>query len=262
MHRAIDTLYIPLQWESLPIEAIFVSQETKFGADAINGKRKKEKKQPIEVVIVPFSLAEDGKPISASRIREGTIDSNGLLYIRPDWLSEKRKLPESLRHIFQKPFDTLITNFSSWFFTANINPKMLISVGDVATKSLNAENLKHAISIIDFLVRRKEQFYSIRDHGFLGDEKVLTVENPAGFVTPSLLKAVMQAFSLVKEHGRVVIRIVGEEDLAVLPVLVSAPLDWTIIYGQPNQGIVVVRVTEENKARARSLFAQFLPSSV
>lgn len=255
----IDTIYIPLQWDSLPIETIFVSLETKFGADAINKKREKEGKQPLDTIIVSLTLAEDGKPISASRIRDGIIDRDGKPYLYPEWFLQERKLTEDVRFILQKPFDTLIVNFSSWFVHTKLSPKTLITVGDVVTKSLNLAGLKHPISVVDFLVRREKQFRDITEHGFLGTEFVITVKNPAGFITPSLLHGIVQAFDEVKNGNRVVIYVDGEEDLAVLPMLLRAPLGWTILYGQPNKGVVVVSVSEENKERARALFAKFLP---
>lgn len=258
----IDTIYIPPQWESLPIEAIFVSLETKFGADAINKKREQEGKRPLEVIIVSLILAEDGKPISASRIRDGIIDRNGKPYLYPEWFLQERKLTEDVRFILQKPFDTLIVNFSSWIAHTKLIPKTLITVGDVVTKSLNLAGLKHPISVVDFLVRRKKQFRDITEHGFLGTEFVINVKNPAGFITPSLLYGIAQAFDKVKNGNRVVIYVDGEEDLAVLPMLLRAPLGWTILYGQPNKGVVVVSVSEENKEQARALFAKFLPPSL
>lgn len=255
----IDTIYIPPQWDSLPIEAIFVSLETKFGADAINKKREKEGKRSLEVIIIPLTLAEDGKSISASRIRDGIIDRDGKPYLYPEWFLQERKLTEDVRFIVQKPFDTLIVNFSSWLAHTKLTPKTLITVGDVVTKSLNLASLKHPISVVDFLVRREKQFRDITEHGFLGTEFVINVKNPAGFITPSLLHGTVQAFDKVQDGSRVVIYVDGEEDLAVLPMLLAAPLGWTILYGQPNSGVVEVRVTEKNKRRARLLFSQFTP---
>jgi len=49
----------------------------------------------------------------------------------------------------------------------------------------------------------------------------------------------------------------GEEDLAVLPVLLIAPLGFSIFYGQPNEGLVQVQVTEENKEQAYQFVNSF-----
>ena len=49
----------------------------------------------------------------------------------------------------------------------------------------------------------------------------------------------------------------GEEDLAVLPVVLLAPLDSLVFYGQRNQGLVLVKVTEEKKSEFVKILARF-----
>ena len=56
---------------------IIVSPETKNIADEINIKRKENGKKELNIFVVPFVLAEDGKPISSTRILNKEIDSKG-----------------------------------------------------------------------------------------------------------------------------------------------------------------------------------------
>ncbi len=56
---------------------IVVSPETYETAVLLNEEREKTEKKPIEIVKVDFVLAEDGKPISDSRILKGEIDKAG-----------------------------------------------------------------------------------------------------------------------------------------------------------------------------------------
>jgi uncharacterized protein (UPF0218 family) len=53
---------------------------------------------------------------------------------------------------------------------------------------------------------------------------------------------------------KVQIVIDGEEDIVALPFLMFAPVDWVVCYGQPNEGLVIVKITEDSKKRAESIF--------
>jgi len=58
---------------------IVVSPETHPVAEKINELRRKRGMPEIEIVLVPFVLAEDGIPISSTRIKSGEIDLHGRL---------------------------------------------------------------------------------------------------------------------------------------------------------------------------------------
>ena len=61
------------------IDAVVVSEETKARAVEINEIRKKRGLPLLEIVVIPFVLAEDGKPISTTRIRAGEVDAEGMV---------------------------------------------------------------------------------------------------------------------------------------------------------------------------------------
>ncbi|MDO8601222.1 MAG: phosphopantetheine adenylyltransferase, partial [bacterium] len=58
---------------------IVVSPETYDTAVLINQERQKLNKKPMEIVRIEFVLAQDGKPISSTRIFKGEIDGEGKL---------------------------------------------------------------------------------------------------------------------------------------------------------------------------------------
>ncbi len=60
-------------------DVIVVSPETYANAKRINNKRLELNKRPIEIVKIPYVLADDKKPISSTRIKNGEIDKNGNL---------------------------------------------------------------------------------------------------------------------------------------------------------------------------------------
>ena len=44
----------------------------------------------------------------------------------------------------------------------------------------------------------------------------------------------------------------GEEDLATLPVVAMAPDNTKVLYGQPNEGIVIITVNSTVRKRAKN----------
>ena len=56
---------------------IVVSPETEKVAMRINEERVRRGREPIEIVVMPFVLADDGRPISSTRIARGEIDEDG-----------------------------------------------------------------------------------------------------------------------------------------------------------------------------------------
>jgi len=61
------------------LEAIVVSEETEPRAREINEIRAERGLEALEIVVVPLVLAENGRPISSTRIRRGEIDEEGRL---------------------------------------------------------------------------------------------------------------------------------------------------------------------------------------
>jgi len=61
-------------------DAIIVSPETKETAIEINEIRKKKKKGVLKIIEIPFVLADDGKPISSTRIKNKEIDEEGNIF--------------------------------------------------------------------------------------------------------------------------------------------------------------------------------------
>jgi len=59
------------------VEAIVVSRETASRVPIANRLRSEKGFPPLEVVVVDYVLAEDGEPISSTRIKRGEIDRDG-----------------------------------------------------------------------------------------------------------------------------------------------------------------------------------------
>ena len=61
------------------VKALVVSEETSTKGLHLNELRAERNLPSVEIVVVPMVLAEDGKAISSTRIKNSEIDSNGNL---------------------------------------------------------------------------------------------------------------------------------------------------------------------------------------
>ena len=250
----IDDLFGPTLSGDLPIDAIVVSEESKKGAYLINQKRQELGLVPLKVVVLPLVMAEDEKIISSERIRGGEITREGKLYIKDTWLNRDIKLTENLRRSFQKPFGELLRNID---YSLGIRNHLVITVGDIATKNFNARSLGQDISVVDFKVAREKKFSNMKELGFAGNENIYKVDNPPGHITSGLFKKLAEIIKSSMQE-RIILQVNGEEDLAVLPLVLLAPLNTVIYYGQPGKGLVQVAVSEDTKNRAHSLISKLI----
>jgi len=64
---------------SAEVQALVASEETASRIELANEMRRAKGFPPLELVVVELVKAEDGRPISSTRIREGEIDTDGRL---------------------------------------------------------------------------------------------------------------------------------------------------------------------------------------
>ena len=245
---AIDNFYGPLLTSDFSVQAIAVTAQTAGMAEGINQKRKQNNLPELEVINISLGLAEDGGLISATRIRKGEINRDGRLYLNPQWQNKTLILPEALRLILQQPWAEVLDEVPE-----KIDGTKAVAIGDITVQKFNQKNVGQFLSIVDFFVQRQIKFHNLSELG-LAEKDVQKVKNPHGTITPELFQATQEAF---KDGNRKIVLVEGEEDLAVLPVLLISPLGFSVFYGQPNQGLIKVEVTEVNKERAYRMADSF-----
>jgi len=75
-------------------------------------------------------------------------------------------------------------------------------------------------------------------------DKTIHIKNPPGTITREALEAIQEA---IKSKCSVKIIVEGEEDLLTLIAVLYAPENSLVVYGQPHEGIVMVKATQEKK---------------
>lgn len=232
------------------VEAIAVTEDTIVGAASVNEARFLKGLPPLPIIEIPLVKDATGLKISSSRIRAGQAyeedgDSSGFMP------SGDLLLTEALRIQLKKPFGKLYKSVSY----IDKTDKLIVSVGDVTTKSLLSLKITPWVSVIDFVVERKKIFSDISDFGFYEPYTFYTVKNPPSTLSRNLFAVLGSTLSNTLDKS--VIFIQGEEDLAVLPAVILAPLGTAIYYGQPDEGVVRVVVDYEMKEKARKIISNF-----
>ena len=106
--------------------------------------------------------------------------------------------------------------------------------------------LKPQIQIIDGLEKRNQCIVPTDDT----INTKLSCKNPPGEITEESIQVIKKAFSC---EPPVRITVDGEEDLLVIPTCIHAPENSIVMYGQPNEGLVIVTVTPEIRAKVQKI---------
>nr|WP_283102280.1 GTP-dependent dephospho-CoA kinase family protein [Haloplanus sp. XH21] len=126
----------------------------------------------------------------------------------------------------------------------------LVAVGDVVTAHLIRAGRPPDVAVIDGRTERERVDAAIERDLPGGD---ISVTNPPATLSRDLLQALVAALDAAEPT---VIRVDGEEDLAALPAILATPRGGCVVYGQPGEGMVLVPVTDETQAHARTLFSR------
>ncbi len=172
-------------------------------------------------------------------------------------MSYQLKLPENLRPRFREIFGCLYRGKGEDTIEKLSrdlgSPTKLISVGDVTTFHLLNHGIIPDILVVDDRTKRGPA----SDRVVVGTKHKrfteISVDNPAGVITEDLIDAVGTALSK-DENVRIFVR--GEEDLAAVPAILMAPEGSAVLYGQPDEGVVVVKITLSKKEQMKNLLTE------
>ena len=158
-------------------------------------------------------------------------------------------LPENLRNKLKIPLGRLIKNndpekvqIIKQIHTENI----VITIGDATSEMLIKLGLIPFLQIVDGKEKRHERELPV-------DSSVVTnlhCVNPAGELTQQSIDTIKKSFNS-KPPIRILVD--GEEDLMVLPACLFSPENSVVMYGQPNEGLVIVRITNEIREKIQKI---------
>jgi len=156
-------------------------------------------------------------------------------------------LPENLRDSLKKPLGILIRDSDATkenILKSIPQGSFVITVGDATTEKLIGYGIIPSLQIVDGLEKRLKRelpsFYT---------KTTFSCNNPPAQITKESLDVIKKALQV--SPARITVK--GEEDLLVLPVCVLAPENAIVLYGQPNEGLVIVKINPEIRNKAQSI---------
>jgi uncharacterized protein (UPF0218 family) len=167
-------------------------------------------------------------------------------------------LPKNLRNELKFPLGELIKNSNldkEKLVRKAYDEKLVIAVGDATSQLLLNMGLIPFLHIIDGQEKRQKRPAPLPVEQ--QDIEICTeipVKNNAGEISDESFDLIKHIFEDRKTPIRLVVD--GEEDLLVLPVCLFAPENSVVMYGQPNEGLVIAEITDEVRAKVQKIVNQ------
>jgi len=130
-------------------------------------------------------------------------------------------------------------------------PPKIIAVGDVVAKNMTEHHIPTNVIVVDNKVLRKT-IKPIK----VKAETTLHVKNPSGTISQEAWTTMQEA---LKHDQLTRVLVDGEEDLFTLVAVSLAPQNTLVVYGQPNQGVVAVKVAEETRRKVQIIIDAMQP---
>jgi uncharacterized protein (UPF0218 family) len=156
------------------------------------------------------------------------------------------ELPDELRSELKEPLGAVYTDVEALLADAG-DP--IVAVGDMVTYHLIRADRWPDVALVDGKTKREAVEREVAE-AIDGFDHRLDLVNPAATLTDELLAALVDALG---RPGTVVLTVEGEEDLAALPAVLAAPDGAAVVYGQPNEGMVLATADGALRERSREL---------
>lgn len=230
------------------IDALIVSVQTKPGGDQINVIRQERQLSPLPIIEASMVSDELGGHLSSTQIRQGLVTRSGRAYA--SLFDQDIHFSADTLLCLKQPQGKLLQSNQIDEILRDKKTRVVL-VGDTITNHFVSHQLPFNLAIIDGHSNRQptNRVYAepVTDIG----------HNPPGSISSETAKRIIDLLKQSTINHNITM-VQGEEDLlAFVPSLLS-PLGGVVLYGQPNQGIVMIELTESEKVRlARMIVKTF-----
>ena len=158
-------------------------------------------------------------------------------------------LSETLREELKTPLGELIKDSNSdkeQIIKKIYSEKIVVTVGDATSELLIKMGLIPFLQIVDGKEKRHERDLPISDSVVT----TMNCKNPAGEITQQSMDTIKKSLDS-KPPIRIIVD--GEEDLLVMPVCLFAPENCVVMYGRPDEGLVIVEITSQIRQKVQNI---------
>ncbi len=154
------------------------------------------------------------------------------------------RVPEYIRSILSQPQGVLYRRRKGFVERCEVPVSPKACVGDVVCKIFDAE-----VKVVDgkTLRTRGEKLPSTTGY------RIIRVVNPR-----STISANARSLLTRPDIAGTIVVVGGEEDLLVIPLVYNEDVD-TIVYGQPGEGVVVMKLNKYSRLRYIKMLKTFKP---
>jgi pantetheine-phosphate adenylyltransferase len=220
------------------IDCLVVSKQTKAGGEKLNQARAKRNQKPLPPIIANMVHDRSGQYLSSTRIREGKVNRDGIvyahlfdqdIYFQPTHLA-RLKRPQSTKYQTNQLNQQLFANTSS-----------IHLIGDLVTKLFLDKKWPFSLAVIDHKSHRQPTAFTLKP------TIIIEKENQPGSINSHIAKKLQKIYQDLPQQQ--IVSVQGEEDLLAFVPCLSEPLNSLVIYGHPQGGVVIIRLTETNKEK-------------
>lgn len=156
-------------------------------------------------------------------------------------------ISDNVRNKLKTPLGKLIENkrINRKYLLNIIKSNQTITIGDATTEKFIKYNIPINISVFDSKEKRVK-----RKPPLINSVKFYKLRNPQGCITQDSIELIKNC---LKINDKVQIIVEGEEDLLTLLFTAIFPINTMIFYGQPNKGLVIVKINNELRKYANKL---------
>ncbi len=168
------------------------------------------------------------------------------------------KLPDSLRKQLGKPMGELILGTPSENGQKLKNrfeehsPHILVAIGDVVSEMLVTNSIFPHVLVTDGKTKRIELERKPQFEGY----RTIRTASPAAEISIEAWQTIRDISKAIHQDSRIHLSVDGEEDLLALIFVHELPEGSVIVYGQPNEGAVILHVDQESKTRVEKTLMQ------